>query len=115
MPGFLIRLVVNSIAVWAAAYAVGIQTTGIEGILVIALMLGLVNALIRPILFIITLPFQIITLGLFTLVLNALMFWLALWVADQAGGYAVTPAFWTAFLGALVVSITSWVLSIFIR
>ena len=114
MPGFLIRLVVNAIAVWVAAQVVGIQTDGVGGILIIALALGVVNALIKPILFLITLPLTIITLGLFTLVLNALMFWLALWLASLAGS-ATIPDFWTAFLGALVVSVVSWVLSLVIK
>ncbi|MBI4497997.1 MAG: phage holin family protein [Chloroflexi bacterium] len=122
MPGFLIRLAVNALAVWIAVRLVDISVDGLGGVLFVTLALGVVNALIRPLVFcitgVLTLPLQIITLGLFTLLLtliiNALMFWLALWLAFLVG-LAEVPGFGAAFLGALIVSIVSWLLSLLVR
>ena len=110
--GFLIRLVVNALALIAVAYVVpGIHVSGIGGALLAALILGIVNAILRPILIIVSLPLELITLGLFTLVINALLFWLvgALHVGLNVDG------FWPAFWGAIVMSIVSWLLSLFTR
>jgi putative membrane protein len=110
--GFLIRLVVNAVALLVVAHVVrGIQVTGFEGALIAALILGIVNAILRPILMILSLPLEIITLGLFTLVINAFLFWLvgALHVGLDVAG------FWPAFLGAIVMSIVSWLLSLLTR
>ena len=75
--GFLIRLIVNAIALIAVTYVIpGIHVSGIVGALIAALILGIVNAILRPILIIISLPLEIITLGLFTFVINGLLFWL---------------------------------------
>ena len=72
----VIRIVVNAIALLAVAYVVpGVHVTSLTGALIAALVLGIVNAILRPVLFIITLPLQILTLGLFTLIINALLFW----------------------------------------
>jgi putative membrane protein len=106
--GFLIRLVVNAVALIAVAYVVpGIHVSGFAGALIAALILGIVNAILRPILIILSLPLEILTLGLFTLVINALLFWLvgALHVGLSVDG------FWPAFWGALVMAIVSWLLS----
>lgn len=123
MPGFLIRLAVNSVAVWVATQVAGLQVTGVGSVVLTAVALGLVNALIRPmvlcILGVLTLPLQIVTLGLFTLVLtlliNGFMLWLALWIVASVGGAAATPDFWTAVVGAIVISIVSWLLSLMVR
>ena len=107
--GLLIRLVVNAVALIAVAYVVpGIHVSGFGGALLAALVLGIVNAVLRPILLLVSLPLTLITLGLFTLVINALLFWLvgALNVGLSVGG------FWPAFWGALVMSVVSWVLSL---
>ncbi len=107
--GFLIRLVVNAIALIAVAYVVpGIHVSGIAGALVAALVLGIVNAIVRPILIIVSLPLELLTLGLFTLVINALCFWLV--GALHVGLYV--DGFWPAFWGALVMTIVSWLLSL---
>ena len=75
--GFLIRLVVNAIALIAVAYFVpGVHVSGFVGALIAALILGVVNAILRPILVLLSLPLEIVTLGLFTLVINGLLFWL---------------------------------------
>jgi putative membrane protein len=106
--GFLIRLVVNAIALIAVAYIVpGIHVYGIGGALLAALILGIVNAVIRPILIIISLPLSILTLGLFVLVINALLFWFV--GALHVGLYV--DGFWPAFWGALVMAIVSGLLS----
>lgn len=76
--------------------------------LVFALILGLLNAFLRPILLLLTLPLNLLTLGLFTLVVNAIVFWLA---SVIQGGGIVVPDFGAAFLGALLVSLVSFVAS----
>lgn len=75
--------------------------------LIVALILGLVNAIIRPVLILLTLPVTILTLGLFILVINALLFW---FVASFIDGFTVT-GFWSAFFGAIVYALISWALS----
>ena len=107
--GFLIRLIVNAIALIVVAYVVpGVHVSGYVGALVAALILGIVNAILRPILLLISLPLEILTIGLFTLVINALLFWL---VAAFNVGLTVS-GFWPAFWGALVMTIVSWILSL---
>ena len=106
--GLLIRLVLNAIALIAVAYVVpGIHVFGFGGALLAALILGIVNAVIRPILIVISLPITILTLGFFVLVINALLFWFV--GALRAGFYV--DGFWPAFWGALVMAIVSWLLS----
>lgn len=96
---FLIRWLINTLALLIAAYIVpGVSFSGFWSALVAALIFGLINAIIRPIMVILTLPVNIVTLGLFTLVINALMFWLT---ASIVKGFTVT-GFWPAFFGALV-------------
>ena len=110
--GLLIRLIVNAIALIAVAYIVpGIHVSGFGGALIAALILGIVNAILRPILIVLSLPLELVTLGLFTLVINALLFWLvgALHVGLTVDG------FWPAFFGAIVMAIVSWILSFLTR
>ncbi|HEX3548747.1 MAG TPA: phage holin family protein [Candidatus Elarobacter sp.] len=107
--GFVIRVLVNAIALLVVAYVVpGIHVAGIAGALVAAVVLGLVNAILRPILVVLALPLELLTLGLFTLVINALCFWLV--GALHVGLYV--DGFWPAFWGALVVAIVSWLISL---
>ncbi len=92
----------------AAAYVVpGVSVKNFWAALIAALVIGLVNALVRPILLILTLPVNILTLGLFTLVINALMFWLA---SSIVRGFDVAN-FWAAFWGALVYWLVSWLVN----
>jgi len=103
----------------AAVYLVpGIDVVGSNGLVAVAVMaviLGLVNAIIRPIMKLLSCGLIILTLGLFTLVINAAMFLLASWITDLIGyGLTVHGSFWTAFLAALVVSIVSWILNMFL-
>jgi len=104
--GFLLRVLVNALAILLAASIVpGIEVGGLVPALVGGLLLALVNAVVRPVLIILTLPITILTLGLFLLVLNGLCFWLASAVVK---GFLVA-GFWSAFFGALIVSIVSWI------
>jgi putative membrane protein len=106
--GFLLRIVVNALAIMLAASIVpGISVDGVVPALVGGLLLGLVNAVVRPVLIILTLPITLITLGLFLLVLNGFCFWL---VASIVKGFYVA-GFWSAFLGALIVGIVSWTMT----
>jgi putative membrane protein len=110
---FLIRLIVNAIALWLATRLVdGISFDGeIAFLLVVALIFGVVNAIVKPILIVLTFPFLIVTLGLFLLVLNALLLWLTGAISDAADlGFHVS-GFSAAFFGGLVVSVVSFVLS----
>jgi putative membrane protein len=105
---FLIRLVLNGIAIIVAASLVpGLRLSGIEAALIAGIILGFVNAIVRPVLFFLTLPVTLLTLGFFIFVLNAIC--LAL-TAALVPGFEIA-GFGRAFLGALVVTIVSWVLN----
>lgn len=117
---FIVRLVVNGLALWVATLIVdGVNVTSestsnkILTILVVALIFGIVNTLIKPIVKLLSLPLFILTLGLFTFIVNALMLWLTSWIADLVDvGFHVDSFFWAAVLGALVISFVSWVLNL---
>lgn len=111
MTGFLIRLLIVALGLWLASVLVpGIAITGAWTLLGAALLLGLVNAIVRPLLIILTLPVTIITLGFFLLVINAAMFALVAWVFD--GFYLA--GFWPALFGSIIVGVTGWLASAFI-
>lgn len=102
----IVRIVLNALALLGTAYLIpGIAVDSFVTALIVALVLGIVNALIRPLVILLTLPINILTLGLFTLVINALMFWL---VSTFIPGFDV-PGFTEAFLGALVLWAASWI------
>ena len=91
MTRLIIRWLINAAALWAAAELVsGIGYEGWSALLIVALIFGLVNALIRPVLSLLTCPLQVLTLGLFTIVINALMLLLTSWLADQLKDTAIT-------------------------
>ena len=114
--GFLVRLVVNAAALWVAAQLVpGIVVTGVTPLLLAALVLGLINAIVRPILLVLTLPLTLITLGLFIFVVNALILVFTEEVCDWFSIKFVVDGFWPAFVGALVISGVSFVISRFLR
>ena len=109
--GFLTRLVVAALGLWLASVLVpGIEVGGGWTLIGAALLLGLVNAVVRPVLVVLTLPFTILTLGLFLLVINAGMLGL---VAAMFERFTIA-GFWSALLGAVIVSVTSWLASWFI-
>lgn len=120
---FFVRLVVNAVAIWLTSLWVsGITVTQAETpggqvvvILVIALVFGLVNAIIKPVVQILSIPFYILTLGLFTLVVNALMLMLTSWITEFTQWGLTVDGFWTAVWGALLISVISWLLSLVIR
>ena len=111
MRGFLFRLLITALGLWAArAIVPGITITGWGNLLIAALLLGIVNAVIRPVLIILTLPFTILTLGLFILVVNGISLAMVAWVMP---GFTVS-GLWAATLGAIVVGLTSWFASTFV-
>ena len=98
----------NAVALLAVAYLLpAIHVASFGAAMVAALLLGLVNALLRPLLLLLTLPVTLVTLGLFIFVINGLMFWLA---GSLIEGFAV-GGFWAAVLGSLLYSVISWALS----
>jgi putative membrane protein len=106
--GFLLRVAVNALAIMLAASILpGIAVDGLVPALAAGLLLGLVNAFVRPVLLILTLPITLLTLGLFLLILNGFCFWLVAWLVK---GFHVA-GFGSALLGSLVVSVVSWVLT----
>lgn len=108
MGGFLGRWLVTAIAVLAAAHLVsGVSYDSYGALAVAALVLGVCNAVLKPILMFLTLPFLILSLGLFTLVINGLLFWL---VGTVVIGFHVA-GFWSGLWGALIVSVVSIVLN----
>ena len=116
MIRFLLRLALN-LAVTVFAFWVAVQllagmsfTGNLGNWLIVAIIFGLINAIIRPILLLLTLPINVFTLGLFTLVINALMLWLTSWIS----GALSVDGFITAFLGAFIISVVSTVLNWFI-
>jgi putative membrane protein len=113
MMKLLIRLVINMAAILAIAYLFPslVWVDSVWSALGAAFLLGIVNAIIRPLFILLTLPLTLVTLGLFLLVINALMLWL---VAGLIGGFHVS-GFWGAFFGAILISLVSWVLSRVIR
>lgn len=105
MRGFLVRGLITALGLWiASALLPGVHSTGFLSILGAGLLLGLVNAVIRPLIIILTLPVTIVTLGLFILVVNAAMVGL---VAKMLGGFSV-DGFWSALFTAIILSIVSW-------
>jgi putative membrane protein len=115
MP-FLIRLLVNAAALWVATRLVpGVTYTGGPlPMLGVALVFGVINAILRPVAIILTFPILIVTLGLFTFVINGVMLMLTSSLSNALElGFHVS-GFWSAFWGALVVTIVSWVLSLLI-
>lgn len=104
----LLRWLVNgAVLLIIAFYLPGIEVSGWGAALITAVALGLVNVLLKPLLLLLTLPINILTLGLFTLVINALLFWL---VGNVIEGFEVA-GFWPAFWGALIMSVVNWIVS----
>lgn len=117
--GFVARVLISGVAIWLATVLLpGLDVVGGDStaekagvILLIALVFGLVNAIVKPIVRVISLPLYILTLGLFTLVVNALMLMLTAWITEQTTWGLRIDNFGTAVIGALIVSVVSFVLS----
>jgi len=111
MAYFLVRWLINSLAIFIVAHIVkGIEVSSTPIVLVIALVLGIINAFLRPFILLITLPINILTLGLFTLFINGALFYL---VSKIVKGFVIT-GFWPAFWGYILFSIISFLLSLLI-
>lgn len=111
MIGFLIRVAVVALGLWAASLIVpGIAIAGWQTLVIAALLLGIVNALVKPVIVLLTLPITFLTLGLFLLVINAAMIGLVAFFLD---GFSVA-GFLPALLCWVVVTVTSWVASMFV-
>lgn len=121
MRNFLVQIGINAVALWiaswilpgmniAASAATGIDTTlaTVLAYLFVGLIFGLVNALVKPIVKLLSLPVTILTLGLFTIVINAAMLWLTSWLSSYSPvQFTIDEFFWTAILAALIISFVS--------
>jgi len=111
MKGFFFRLLITAFGLWAAATIVpGVSIIGWQALLVSALLLGIVNAVIRPVILILTLPLTVLTLGLFILVVNGISLAIVAWLVP---GFHLAGLL-SATLGAVVVGLTSWFASAFV-
>jgi putative membrane protein len=110
---FIVRLIVNALALWLISYIhfMGIHADTLTAILIGGLVLGIANAIIRPILMVLTCPLVILTLGLFTLIINGLIF---KWVLNLVPGFHV-PDLWAAIWGAIAVTVISWIASLILH
>ena len=124
MARFLIKLLVNAVALWVAASIVtGVNVvpyasdTGavVVTYLLVALIFGLVNSIVGSIVRFVTFPLYILTLGLFSLIVNGALLMLAAWVSGFLGFGLVVDGFWEGVLGAVVLSIVAWLLGLLVR
>jgi putative membrane protein len=119
MRRFLIRLVINAVALAAAIFIlqphIVIVGNPVLSIIILALIFGVINAIIKPILSMLSCALIILTLGLATLIINTLMFLLTGWIGKQFGYGFTVENFWYALLGAVIVSIVSFILSHLLR
>ena len=119
---FVLQTVINAVALWVAAWLIpgitfGDGSTGnvVWTVVIVALIFGLINAFIRPLAKLLSLPFIILTLGLFVFIVNALMLQLTSWIAGKLDlAFHVESFFWDAILGALIITFVSMLLS-FVR
>ncbi|GAB2944260.1 phage holin family protein [Micromonospora polyrhachis] len=118
---FLIRLVVTAIALWITTLVVpGITVSGRSAginaltLLAVALIFGIVNAVLKPVIRVVGCVFYLVTLGLFALVVNALLFLLTDWIASLFDLPFKVDGFWAAFWGAIVVAVVAWLISLVI-
>ncbi|MFI6336160.1 phage holin family protein [Streptomyces sp. NPDC050535] len=119
MKNFVVKTIANAAALAIAVWLLDkITLTGdntgkeIGTLLLVALVFGLVNFLVKPVVQVLTFPLFILTLGLITLVVNALMLMLTSWLADKLDLSFHVEGFWTAVLGGLIISIVSWALNV---
>jgi putative membrane protein len=125
MVSFLVRAALTGLALWIVTLIVpGIDFVGYDTrlqeigiIFVVALIFGVVNAIIKPIVQIISIPLYILTLGLIHIVINALMLWITAWITEHTThwGLYIDDFWWTAIWAAIVLSIVSWLMSLLTR
>jgi putative membrane protein len=113
IAALVLRFIISGVAIWVASHLISGITplADLKPILLVTLIFAAVNALIKPLFAVITCPLELLTLGLFTFVINAAMLGLTSWIAEQLSIPFRVDGFIAAFLGALVVSAVSWVLS----
>lgn len=115
MQKLIVRLIINAVALGVAALLIdGIHYGSIMDLLIVAALFGFVNAVIKPVIKLLTCPFVALTLGIFILVINALMLWTTGEIAQGFGVTFTVADFGAAFFGALIVSIVSIILNIFV-
>ncbi|ADL43753.1 phage holin family protein [Micromonospora aurantiaca] len=119
--GFLIRLAITAVALWIATLIVpGVEVSGrntgsnVLTLIVVALVFGVVNAVLKPLIKVFGCVFYLLTLGLFALVVNALLFLLTDWIAGVLKLPFHVDGFWAAFWGAIVVAVVSWLISVIV-
>ena len=117
MTKFILRLAINAIALFLAVYFVpGVNLQGAwVNIIWLALIFGLINAFLRPLLKLLTCPLIVLTLGLFTLLINTFLFWLTGEIGQAFGIGFTISGFWPAFLGGLVVTVVSVAMSLILK
>ena len=122
MKNFLIRVVVNGLALWVAALVIpGVNlatgdsswTNKLLTVLFVALVFGVINAFVKPVVKLLSLPFIVLTLGLFTFIVNAFMLQITEWICEWLNlDFTITDFFWDAVLAAVVITFVSWLLNI---
>ena len=120
---FLLRVIINAVAIWLATLVLsGLEmvggrdtTTTVIVFLVVALVFGIVNAVVKPIVKLLALPLYVLTLGLFTVIVNAAMLWVTGWLSQRTEYGLRIDNFGTAVLGALIISVVSFVLSLALK
>ncbi|MEU4378786.1 MULTISPECIES: phage holin family protein [Actinomycetes] len=117
--GFLIRLAITAVALWVTTLVVpGVEVSGRSGtnsaltLVVVALIFGVVNAVLKPLVKVVGCVFYLLTLGLFALVVNALLFLLTDWIARALDLPFHVDGFWAAFWGAIVMAVVTWLISV---
>ncbi len=108
--GLIIRLLINTLAIYIASLIVpGVQLGGLKSAVVVAIVLGVINAVVRPVLLLLTLPVNFLTLGLFTFFINALMVLLTAYIVDGFDVASLLPALLFSILISLVSSALTWI------
>jgi putative membrane protein len=116
--GFLVHVLLTAVAVWVSTVIPGIDLgeastpAKIGTLVLVALVFGLVNAIIKPVVKLLGCVFYLVTLGLFGLVVNGLLFWLTGYISEKLGLPFQVTGFWPAFWGAIIVALTGWVLNL---
>ena len=119
--GFVIRTLVTAVAIWVATalvsgiYLGGGSTARNAGVLIVAaVLIGVINAFLKPIIKVLGCPLYVLTLGLFALVVNALLLELVSWIALKVSVPFHVDGFWSAFWGAIIIGLVSWLLNLFV-
>lgn len=122
MFSLIIRLAVNAVALWVATLIIsGVEIANgstqeqVITLIVVAAIFAAVNVVVRPVVKLLSMPLYVLTLGLFTFIVNALMLWLTSWIAGQFDVAFHVDGFWAAVLGGLVISFVSWLLNLLVR